>query len=56
VVVSLCTKPKPESELEGLVYGCTKIPSEKDASLFQKPAFWAVVVAVVFVVLQIIFW
>ena len=28
VVVSLVTKPKPESELVGLVYGCTEIPSE----------------------------
>jgi SSS family solute:Na+ symporter len=56
VVVSLCTEPKPESELVGLVYGCTEIPKEKDESLFQKPAFWACVVAVVFVALQIIFW
>jgi SSS family solute:Na+ symporter len=56
VVVSLCTKPKPESELVGLVYGCTEIPKEKDASVFQKPIFWAAVVAVVFVVLQILFW
>ena len=28
VVVSLVTRPKPESELTGLVYGCTEIPSE----------------------------
>ncbi len=56
VVVSLCTKPKPESELVGLVYGCTEIPKEKDESLFQKPIFWAAVVAVVFVALQIVFW
>jgi SSS family solute:Na+ symporter len=56
VVVSYCTKPKPESELVGLVYGCTEIPSEKDLSVFQKPIFWASVVAVVFVVLQVLFW
>jgi len=56
VVVSLVTKPKPESELNGLVYGATVIPHEEHASLFHKPAFWAAVVAVVFVILNIIFW
>src|ERR1700744_1760674 len=30
VVVSLMTKPKPEAELEGLVYGASKIPEEHD--------------------------
>jgi SSS family solute:Na+ symporter len=56
IVVSYLTKPKPESELEGLVYGCTKLPSEGDVPLFQRPGFWAAVVGVVFVILQIIFW
>ena len=28
VVVSLATKPKPDSELAGLVYGLTEVPSE----------------------------
>ena len=45
-----------DSELAGLVYGCTEIPSESSVPLLQKPAFWAVVCAVVFVILQIIFW
>jgi solute:Na+ symporter, SSS family len=56
VVVSLLTKPKPVSELTGLVYGATEIPSEGDVSMFQRPAFWAAVVTVVFVILNIIFW
>jgi SSS family solute:Na+ symporter len=56
VVVSLVTKPKPESELVGLVYGCTEIPSEGDLPVYQRPIFWAGVVAAAFVVLQIIFW
>ena len=56
VVVSLVTKPKPESELAGLVLGATTIPSEGDLPMWQKPAFWAVVVGVAFVILQIIFW
>jgi SSS family solute:Na+ symporter len=56
VVVSLVTKPRPESELKGLVYGCTEIPSESGLSLVQRPIFWAGLVTVVFVVLQVIFW
>jgi SSS family solute:Na+ symporter len=56
VVVSLATKPMPDSALTGLVYGLTEVPSVGDVSLFQKPLFWASVVTVVFVVLNIIFW
>jgi SSS family solute:Na+ symporter len=56
VVVSLTTKPTPDSELTGLVYGLTEVPSVGDVPLYQKPVFWAVVVAVVLVVLNIIFW
>lgn len=56
VVVSLLTKPKPESELGGLVYGCTEVPGEGHLPLYQRPAFWAAVVAVVFVAVNVIFW
>ncbi len=56
IVVSLMTKPKPESELDGLVYGCTKLPSEGDVPLYERPVFWACVVGAVFMVLNVIFW
>ena len=56
VVVSLMTKPKSESELEGLVYGVTAIPSDGTIGVFQKPIFWAGVAALLFVILQYIFW
>jgi SSS family solute:Na+ symporter len=56
VAVSLLTMPKPESELAGLVYGATDIPSEVQVPLYQRPRFWAVGVTIVFVVLNIIFW
>ena len=56
VAVSYMTKPKPDSELNGLVYGVTAIPHEAEVPLYQRPAFWAVVVAVVFVCLNILFW
>ena len=56
VLVSLATKPIPDSQLTGLVYGLTKVPSVGDVPLYQKPLFWAAVVTVVFIALNIIFW
>ncbi|MFZ0637636.1 MAG: sodium:solute symporter family protein [Candidatus Acidiferrales bacterium] len=56
VIVSLLTRPKPVSELQGLVYGVTDIPSEAEVPMYRRPAFWAVVVGIVFVVLNILFW
>jgi SSS family solute:Na+ symporter len=56
VTVSAFTRPKPEAELKGLVYGVTEIPSEAQVALYHRPAFWACVVGVVFVVLNILFW
>jgi SSS family solute:Na+ symporter len=56
VVVSMMTKPKPDRELTGLVMGVTDIPSEGDLSLWQRPAFWAVAVSIVFVIFNVIFW
>jgi SSS family solute:Na+ symporter len=56
VVVSMVTRPKPEAELVGLVYGVTEIPSEGDLPIYQRPIFWAVIVAIVFVILNVIFW
>ncbi len=56
VVVSLATKPKPDAELAGLVYGLTHVPSVGELPFYQKPIFWAGVVVLVFVILNIIFW
>ena len=56
VVVSYITKPKPDAELADLVYGLTPIPHQEHVSWFHSPVFWGVVVAAVFVILQIIFW
>ena len=56
VVVSYLTRPKPDSELKNLVYGLTAIPKTEHVSMFRSPIFWAAVVAVAFVILQIIFW
>src|SRR5438477_3811484 len=56
VVVSYATKARPASELAGLVYGETEVPSVGDVPFYEKPLFWAAVVVVVFVILNIIFW
>jgi SSS family solute:Na+ symporter len=56
VVVSLMTRPKPDSELAGLVYGCTVMPREDTVPLIQRPMFWAVVITVVFFALNLYFW
>jgi len=56
VTVSYATKPKPLSELEGLVYGVVPLPVEQDDHWYQKPIVWAGTIAVLFVILNIIFW
>jgi SSS family solute:Na+ symporter len=56
VVVSLTTKPKTDSELNGLVYGLTEVPSVGNVPIYQKPHFWAGVVVVIFFVLNVYFW
>jgi SSS family solute:Na+ symporter len=56
VVVSLVTTPKADAELTGLVYGVTPLPKEGKLRLVQRPAFWAAVAIVLFLILQWIFW
>ena len=56
VAVSLVTKPKPDAELTNLVYGLTKLPSEGAYPLLRRPAFWAAVVAVVLVAINVVLW
>jgi len=56
VGVSLATKPMPEGALKGLVYGLTEIPAVGEVPWYQKPLFWAGVVTVIFLVLNLIFW
>jgi solute:Na+ symporter, SSS family len=56
VVVSYLTRPKPVEELNGLVYGCTELPSEGHLPLWKRPIFWAAISAALFLILQWIFW
>jgi len=56
VVVSLFTKPRPESELDGLVYGATVLPKEDPVPFYKNEWAWGGLVVVIFVALNILFW
>jgi SSS family solute:Na+ symporter len=56
IVISLLTKPRSDAELNGLVYGITEIPTESYVTVFHRPWFWAAVVGVLFVVVNVVFW
>jgi SSS family solute:Na+ symporter len=55
LVVTAFTAPRKESELEGLVYGLTKIRRDENAKWYQRPAVLAVFVLVLAVILNIWF-
>ena len=56
IVVSMFTLPKPEGDLKDLVYGLTDIPDEGPCPWYERPVFWATIVAIVLVAVNIIFW
>ena len=56
VVVSAFTKPRPVDELDGLVYGATKLPTGEPAPWYKREWTWATVAIVIFAALNIIFW
>jgi SSS family solute:Na+ symporter len=56
IVVSYMTKATPESQLTGLVYGSTVIPHDGSRNLFEKPIFWAAVIATVLFILNLWLW
>jgi SSS family solute:Na+ symporter len=55
VLVSLATRPRPDQEMEGLVYGLTKVPHDATAKWYQRPAPLAVVVGILLIILNIWF-
>jgi SSS family solute:Na+ symporter len=56
MLVSLATKPKLRSELEGLVYGVTETPREEGVSWYRRTVPLAVAITVVCVALNLLFW
>jgi SSS family solute:Na+ symporter len=55
VAVTLVTRPKPESELHGLVYGLTRLPHEGGIPWYEKPVTLALIVVVALVILNVTF-
>jgi SSS family solute:Na+ symporter len=56
ILVSLVTRPKPESELTSLVYGLTDLPHEAGVPWYKRPAPLAIAVGAVCILLNLIFW
>ncbi len=56
IVISLFTKKKPQAELVGLVKGLTAGAALEPVPLFKRPAFYAVLSLIIFVLLNVIFW
>jgi SSS family solute:Na+ symporter len=56
IAVSLASRPKPESELRGIVYGLTKIPRDDIARWYQRPGPVALVLVIALVVVNLWFW
>ena len=50
------TKPRPVEELDGLVYGATVLPKEEPVPFYKNEYMWAILVVIIFVVLNILFW
>jgi SSS family solute:Na+ symporter len=55
IIVSLVTKPKPESELVGLVYSLTEKPKYYAGKWYQRVVPLSIILIVVTIVLNIIF-
>jgi SSS family solute:Na+ symporter len=55
-LVSMVTKPKPVSELEGLVYGATPLPREEPVPFYKNVWLWAILAVCIFAALNILFW
>ncbi len=56
ITVSLATRPKPAAELNGLVYGLTKLPDDRGWRWWERPAPLAWIVIAALAALNLLFW
>ena len=54
--ISLFTKPKPDSELIGLVKSLTPKADQSSVPFLKRPGFWAIIAIAVLIALNIYFW
>jgi SSS family solute:Na+ symporter len=55
VAVSMFTTPRTDKDMEGLVYGLTKVPHDATAKWYQRPAPLTVIVVILLLILNIWF-
>ena len=55
IVISLVTRPRPDSELEGLVYSLTPKPKDQDLPWYKRPTSLALIVIVLLAGLNLVF-
>jgi SSS family solute:Na+ symporter len=55
ILISMMGRPRPDREMEGLVYGLTNVPHDATAKWYERPAPLAVLVAVLMILLNIWF-
>jgi SSS family solute:Na+ symporter len=56
ILVSFMSASKPDSELKNLVYGLTEMPSEHGVVWYKRPGPLAIVVGVICIALNFLFW
>jgi SSS family solute:Na+ symporter len=56
MLISLVTKPKTNAELHNLVYGATDVPKEEGLRWYQKPTSLGLIVIVVLIGLNLLFY
>jgi SSS family solute:Na+ symporter len=56
ILVSMLTRPREDKELVGLVYSLTAKPKEGHLEWYQRPTTLGIIVIVLVVLLNIIFW
>jgi SSS family solute:Na+ symporter len=56
ILISYLTQPREERELVGLVYSLTDKPKDDAKTWYERPATLGVIVLVMAVILNIIFW
>jgi SSS family solute:Na+ symporter len=54
--VSMFGKARPVAELNGLVYGATKLPKEEPVPFYKNEWYWATIAVILFVAINVIFW
>ncbi len=54
--ISLLTRPRPERELEGLVYSMTQKPRAESAAWLERPAVLGGIVLALSIALNLVFW